>query len=89
MERDIGLSRGAFYKWSKNKPGQETLQKLSEYLETPIDYIVNGNSYNLEDYFSDDEKRKLLLAFMALNDEGKQKLMEYADDLGGMDKYKG
>ncbi len=38
LERDMGLSRGAVYKWNEYSPHTETLIKLSKYFNVPIEY---------------------------------------------------
>lgn len=40
FERDMGLSKGAVYKWKKCSPNMETLIKISKYFSVPIDYLT-------------------------------------------------
>ena len=42
LERDVEISRGAAYKWSKSSPSKEILVKLSEYFNVSIDYLTKG-----------------------------------------------
>lgn len=42
LEKDIGLSRGAVYKWSSSNPSAKVLEKLSDYFNVSIDYLVSG-----------------------------------------------
>ena len=42
MERDLGLTRGAAYKWTQSKPNAETIMKLSKYFSADPSYITDG-----------------------------------------------
>lgn len=42
LEKDIGLSRGAVYKWSNSNPSAKVLEKLSDYFDVSIDYLIAG-----------------------------------------------
>lgn len=43
MEKDIGLSQGAAYKWKNSSPSLEVLEKLSNFFNVSVDYIMSGN----------------------------------------------
>ena len=43
MEKDIGLSQGAAYKWKNSSPSLEVLEKLSYFFNVSVDYIMSGN----------------------------------------------
>jgi transcriptional regulator with XRE-family HTH domain len=43
MEREIGLSRGASYKWKSVNPSMDVLKKLSAYFNVSTDYITEGS----------------------------------------------
>lgn len=40
FERDLGLSKGSFYKWEKHSPSVKTVKKAAEYLGVSIAKIV-------------------------------------------------
>ena len=40
FEKDMGLSKGAVYKWKKCSPNMETLVKISDYFGLPVDYLT-------------------------------------------------
>ncbi len=42
MEQEIGISNGASSKWEKSSPSIEVLQKLSNYFDVSINYLMNG-----------------------------------------------
>lgn len=43
MEKEIGLSQGAAYKWKTSSPSLEVLEKLSNFFNVSVDYIMSGN----------------------------------------------
>lgn len=43
MEQDIGISNGASSKWGTSSPSIEILQKLSDYFEVSLNYLMTGN----------------------------------------------
>lgn len=42
MEQEIGISNGASSKWDKSSPSIEVLQKLSQYFNVSIHYLMTG-----------------------------------------------
>lgn len=44
MEKDIGISNGASSKWKNSSPSMEILQKLSNYFEVSIEYLMTGQN---------------------------------------------
>lgn len=42
MEKEIGLSQGASYKWKTSSPSMEVLNKLSNFFNVSIDYLTTG-----------------------------------------------
>lgn len=43
MEQDIGISNGASSKWGASSPSIEILQKLSNYFEVSLNYLMAGD----------------------------------------------
>ena len=43
MEQDIGISNGASSKWVSSSPSIEILQKLSNYFEVSLNYLMTGD----------------------------------------------
>lgn len=43
MERDIGISKGASYKWKTSDPSMEVLKKLAAYFNVPSESITHGH----------------------------------------------
>lgn len=42
MEKEIGISQGAAYKWKKSSPSQKMFEKLSVFFNVSIDYLMTG-----------------------------------------------
>lgn len=42
LEKEIGISQGAAYKWKNSSPSLEVLDKLSNYFNVSVDYIMTG-----------------------------------------------
>ncbi|WP_419892846.1 helix-turn-helix domain-containing protein [Oceanobacillus kimchii] len=42
LERELGFSRGSIYKWDKNSPSVDKLQKVAEFFNVSVDRIMNG-----------------------------------------------
>jgi transcriptional regulator with XRE-family HTH domain len=79
----LGLSTGNVSDWKvgRTKPSLEVLIKISDYLETSIDFLLGR-------YFSDtDKETEFNFNFHSLNASGKQRLFEYTDDLAQLEKY--
>lgn len=80
------------------KTKMSTLQKIARALDCSMDYLVRddiedphyglGISRMQEEILVDSQARRLLTAFRVLNAEGKEKALDYIEDLAAMDKYK-
>ena len=42
LEKEIGISSGASYKWKNSSPSMEVLEKLSKYFGVSVDYLMTG-----------------------------------------------
>lgn len=42
LERDLGFGRGSVYKWDKNSPSIDKVQKVAEYFGVSTDYLLYG-----------------------------------------------
>lgn len=43
MEQEIGISNGASSKWASSSPSMEIVQKLSNYFNVSINYLMTGD----------------------------------------------
>lgn len=46
IERDIGIGRGTIRKWDQNCPAADKLLKVANLLNTTMDYLMTGQSYD-------------------------------------------
>lgn len=71
MEKEIGISSGASYKWKNSSPSMEVLEKMSRYFGVSVDYILTGNESNTDTpYYLNDDAREMA-QFMFENPEYK------------------
>ncbi|MGN1158222.1 MAG: helix-turn-helix domain-containing protein [Agathobacter sp.] len=60
LEKEIGISNGASYKWKTSSPSMEILEKLSNYFNVTVDYLVSGEEKEGgETYYLNDETAKM------------------------------
>lgn len=63
MEKEMGISNGASSKWKTSSPSMEILQKLSEYFNVSVDYLMTGkdksNSNESNSYYLNDDARDM------------------------------
>ena len=41
-EKELGFARGSLCKVDTNKPSMEKVQKLADYFEVSVDYLISG-----------------------------------------------
>lgn len=54
MEKEIGISNGASSKWKTSSPSLEILEKLSNYFEVSVDYLMTGKEPVVDYLYSED-----------------------------------
>jgi len=56
LERSIGISNGSISKWEKSSPKADTLQKVADYFNVSVDYLLGrtDNKYMNENQEIDD-----------------------------------
>lgn len=50
MEKEIGISKGASYKWKTSSPSQKMYEKLSAFFDVSIDYLMTGEESEQKEY---------------------------------------
>ncbi|AJQ26880.1 helix-turn-helix domain-containing protein [Pelosinus fermentans] len=73
LEREIGLGRGTIRNWDKSSPSIDKLQKVADYFDVSIDYLIGTNQ---NDFF-----RKILNEFKCMVNEKLQKEKLSIDEL--------
>ncbi len=55
-EKELGFARGSLCKVDTNKPSMEKVQKLADYFEVSVDYLISGEQKEDEKkyYLNDD-----------------------------------
>lgn len=81
LEEEIGLSNGLIASWSKSEPSKEKVEKVANFFNVSVDYLLNGkkdepngkhdNSIDVNELLENDE---LLLSF-----QGKEISKQYRD----------
>lgn len=94
----LNLSRNSIYSWKKSSPKAETLQKVADYFDVSVDYLLGrtenpnpvGNGHELEwddVIFKDSEEEDLLAAFrLESEDMSKEEKRKFNNSLKGMMK---
>lgn len=50
LERDCGLGNGTIRRWEEQSPRLDKLEKVADFLQISIDYLVHGSSENATPY---------------------------------------
>ena len=43
LEKELGLSNGSISKWRNSTPKYDRLQKIADYFNVSVDFLMNGN----------------------------------------------
>ena len=81
------INHNTFYAWETRGtiPNGEILSKIADYFNVSVDYLL-GREKPSATYF-EGEHKELIELYEKLNATGKQKLLEYAEDLTDNKKY--
>lgn len=89
----IGVERSSIGKYegrSQTIPSDDVKYRIAEYFGVTIDYLMgytdNPNPVLYDSQYTEVENA-LIKAFRLLNEEGQEKLIDYADDLISSGKY--
>lgn len=66
----LGMSRNAIYQWKKSVPNVEAVQKVADYFNVSVDYLLGREDKQPEPYYALTDKEKNDIAIQA------EKLME-------------
>ena len=60
LETEIGISRGASYKWKSSSPSMEILKKLADYFNVSVEYLITGEEKeDGETYYLNEETKEI------------------------------
>ena len=85
---DISKSLLSLYVSGKNEPGQKRLFILSKALDVSPVWLMGFDVPQEPEPDLQEEKNELKMLLYDLNKEGREKLLDYARDLAGNDKYR-
>lgn len=85
----IGVTKGAIsnYETGANSPKASMMFKIFKVLQCDANYIYQDEIAEAESKMLPHEERTILKLFRKLNEEGQEKLTDYADDLVQSGKY--
>ena len=92
----IGLTRGAYanIENGRREPDFDALNKFADFFGVSVDYLIGRDEQTpkpIAEASRDGltaEEASLLRNFRELNEEGQEKMLDYADDLVQSGKYK-
>jgi len=85
---DISKSLLSHYVSGKNEPGNKRLFILSKAMKVSPVWLMGYDVPQSPEPDIQEEKNELKMLLYDLNEEGRQKLMDYARDLAGNEKYR-
>ena len=87
LGQELGMAEStvSLYEAGKRCPDIQTLIRFADYFNVSLDYLC-GREYEAEKVYGELDNR-LDSLYVQLNDEGREKLVEYADDLVHSGKY--
>ena len=86
---ELGLSTATATGWKKRgvSPSGDILLRISEYFGVSTDFLLTGKEREKNNLLTDDEQ-VLRKSFRYLNEDGKEKILDFIDDLVQSGKYK-
>lgn len=90
VAKDLGISLSAYRSWEQGTRDLNgaKLCKLADYFDVSVDTIIGtGFGVDVQEPSLTEAEEALLAAFRSLNEQGKGRLLEYADDLMQSRKY--
>ena len=85
----VGINPSTFngYEKGNHDPKSNLLIKIADACDVSLDFLLGRNTVDKSIVLIDSES-SLLNSYRELNAEGQEKLLEYADDLQSLGKYK-
>lgn len=60
LETDLGIARGSVTKWKTAEPRQSTLQKVADYFNVSVEYLLTGKEKEGgEEYYLNEETKEI------------------------------
>lgn len=84
LEKELGFGKGSIYKWDRNSPSIDKLQKVANYFKVPIDDLVGwGNIFDIG-WTIKDEREEQGLSLEELSQElniDREELSQIEEDI--------
>ena len=89
LAEKIGVTKGAIgnYETDANSPKASMMYKIFEALQCDANYLYQDDMFDAASVMLPNDEREMLRLYNQLNQEGKEKLADYADDLVRSGKY--
>ena len=58
LEKELGFSNGSISKWKNSTPTPDRLQKLADYFDVSVDYLITGEKKESKEYYINPETAK-------------------------------
>lgn len=91
LEKTLNIGNGAIAKSTSNYMRSDRLKAIADYFGVTMEYLMTGEEDKgvaKRNPLLTDQERELLDMLRELNQEGRQKALEYIKDLHDMGKYK-
>ena len=62
LEKELGFSNGSISKWKNSTPTPDRLQKLADYFNVSVDYLITGEEKENKEYYLNPETAELAQA---------------------------
>lgn len=59
LEKELGFSNGSISKWKNSSPTPERLQKIADYFNVTVDFLLNGDKNNSTQVLTDRDERDI------------------------------
>lgn len=87
LERELGFSRGSLCKIDTHKPSAEKLERIANYFGVQSNWLNGTFEVKKIEPKLDAKQQRLLFYYNALNNLGKDKVLNYMDDLVASGNY--
>ena len=87
LERELGFSRGSLCKIDTHKPSAEKIRKIEDYFKLQAGWLNGTPEVEKIKPKLDEQQQRLLSYYNALNNLGKDKILDYVGDLVASGNY--
>jgi transcriptional regulator with XRE-family HTH domain len=81
LEKELGFGKGSVYKWDKNSPSIDKLQKVAEYFNVSIDSLISGEINLSIDLSSQSKETQLEIAKIIMTEPSIEEVIKKLNSL--------